>query len=167
MAASSLAAIGDPRAIMPLIQTIPGESPEVRAAIAAALNRLPPHDFAAALDECVNSHDESLRAAAAFIMGRVNLDRGLSTLIRDPSWVVRKAAALALGNIGGQAHLQVLCDGLADDEWSVRVACIEGLKRLGRIEAIEPLQSYAEDVHPVVRNAVRAALAALTDSNNV
>ena len=58
-------------------------------------------------------------------------------------------------------------DGLADDEWSVRVACIEGLKRLGRIEAIEPLQSYAEDVHPVVRNAVRAALAALTDSKTV
>lgn len=73
----------------------------------------------------------------------------------------RKAAAEALGDIGGLDAVQGLLSIVEDPGWPVRQAAARALGRLCE-EAVEPaLRSLSNDENAVVRRTARQALAAL------
>ncbi len=162
-AALALGRLADPMAIDKLIQAAqPDEAAEVRVAVGDALTRMDSTRVHGALRGALGAPAPGLRAAAAYLMGRVHDRDGLVSALSDVDPSVRKAAALSLGSVGPRARAP-LEGALADPEWAVRVAAAEGLRRLGDAAAVPALARHAADTHPVVRNAIEVALRALED----
>ena len=65
---------------------------------------------------------------------------------------------LALGHLGALHHRATLEGALQDEDWTVRVAAAEALRRLGDPAALPALRARQADPHRVVRNAVSTAL---------
>lgn len=161
IAAHALGLLGDPQAIRPLIDRVVGETPEVRAAVADALARMERGVVCQMLLDARQDADPERRAAACYISGRIGFVDGLENIVGDPDPRVRKAACLAIGNCRDLRYREILQSMLDDPDWTVRVAGAEGLRRLGDPAACPALRAHAEDVHKVVRNAIRVALGAL------
>ena len=160
-AAAALGQIGHPSAIKPLITAAAHEGAGVRVEIGVALSRLDRATVHAALRATLSHADPELRQAAAYLMGQTHDADGLGAAMSDPAEPVRKAAALAIGNSNAAHLIPYLEAGLQDPGWTVRVACAEGLRRLGDPAAAAILRTVCDDPHPIVRNAVQVALRAL------
>ncbi|MDH4185971.1 MAG: HEAT repeat domain-containing protein [Nitrospira sp.] len=52
-------------------------------------------------------------------------------LLKDPDWVVRREAAITLGEMGDERCVEPLCSALRDGDWQVREVAIEGLGQIG------------------------------------
>ena len=52
-------------------------------------------------------------------------------LLKDPDWVVRREAAITLGEMGDERCVEPLCRALRDGDWQVREVAIEGLGQIG------------------------------------
>jgi hypothetical protein len=63
---------------------------------------------------------EAVQAAAK--LGRAEAMLILDKAMRDGDWEVRQAAAIALGQVGGEKAIDLLADGL--DDWSLNVASL-------------------------------------------
>jgi HEAT repeat protein len=48
-------------------------------------------------------------------------------LLKDPDWVVRREAAITLGEMGDERCVEPLCTALRDGDWQVREVAIDGL----------------------------------------
>jgi HEAT repeat protein len=121
--------LGDPRAAVPLIESLGDVSPEVRAKAAGGLGKI-----------------GDARA----------LERLLEILLSDPVPFVRTRAAQALGAIGHPKVIDHLIHVLKDPEWWVRIRAIEALEQIGR-SAVGALLVALEDDDEEVRR--RAAMA--------
>jgi hypothetical protein len=87
------------------------------------------------------------------------VDRLGGVLNSDPEVAVRKRAAIALEDIGGDPALQQLEAGLGDGSPDVRIAIVESLGRIGGDRAIMALgQTIMGDSDPLVRQAAVLAL---------
>jgi HEAT repeat protein len=84
----------------------------------------------------------------------------ISVLRSEPNAVGRVRAALALGQIGGEAAVEALIEALQDRRAIVRVAAATALQELNDKRAIDPLRKLAKtDKSPGVRRAAVGALA--------
>ncbi len=128
-AAEILGWIGDPRAAVPLMESLGDVSPEVRAKAAGGLGKI--------------------RDARA-------VDRLLEMLLSDPIPFVRTRVAQALGAIGHPKVIDHLIHVLKDPEWWVRIRAIEALEQIG-MDSSGALLVALEDDDEEVRH--RAAMA--------
>ncbi|MCE3223727.1 MAG: protein of unknown function, contains HEAT-like repeat [Nitrospira sp.] len=52
-------------------------------------------------------------------------------LLKDPDWVVRREAAITLGEMGDERCVEPLAGALRDGDWQVREVAIDGLGQIG------------------------------------
>jgi HEAT repeat protein len=52
-------------------------------------------------------------------------------LLKDPDWVVRREAAITLGEMGDERCAEPLCHALYDGDWQVREVAIDALGQIG------------------------------------
>ncbi|HEU5361074.1 MAG TPA: HEAT repeat domain-containing protein, partial [Candidatus Deferrimicrobiaceae bacterium] len=128
-AAEILGCLGDPRAAIPLIESLGDVSPEVRAKAAGGLGKI-----------------GEARA----------LERLLEMLLSDPAPFVRTRAAQALGAIGHPKVIDQLIHVLKDPEWWVRIRAIEALEQIGRSSQGALLVALEDDDDEVRRRAAMA-----------
>ena len=81
-------------------------------------------------------------------------------LLKDPDWVVRREAAITLGEMGDERCVKPLCHALRDGDWQVREVAIEGLGQIGS-PAVELLIKLLRDWD--VRKYAIAALGKIRD----
>src|SRR5262249_53006678 len=81
-------------------------------------------------------------------------------LLKDPDWVVRREAAITLGEMGDERCVEPLCHALRDGDWQVREVAIEGLGQIGS-PAVESLIKLLRDWD--VRKYAIAALGKIRD----
>ena len=81
-------------------------------------------------------------------------------LLKDPDWVVRREAAITLGEMGDERCVEPLCNALRDGDWQVREVAIEGLGQIGS-PAVELLIKLLRDWD--VRKYAIAALGKIRD----
>jgi HEAT repeat protein len=81
-------------------------------------------------------------------------------LLKDPDWVVRREAAITLGEMGDERCVGPLCHALRDGDWQVREVAIEGLGQIGS-PAVELLIKLLRDWD--VRKYALAALGKIRD----
>jgi HEAT repeat protein len=167
------------------------------AGLRAASSAADPGAKAGALS-AASDEDFMVRAAAADALPRIAAGRGLDTLrtlLGDPSWEVRRAAARALALIGDSADVAratetgdaevltavIVALGDADrtDAWprllaasrharpGVRAAAAEALARLGLPAATPHLTRLVSDANPMVRVAALKALGGCGDRRSV
>jgi HEAT repeat protein len=65
-------------------------------------------------------------------------------LLKDPDWVVRREAAITLGEMGDERCVEPLCNALRDGDWQVREVAIEALGQVGS-PAVEMLIKLLRD----------------------
>ena len=81
-------------------------------------------------------------------------------LLKDPDWVVRREAAITLGEMGDERCVDPLCRALRDGDWQVREVAIEGLGQIGS-PAVDLLIKLLRDWD--VRKYAIAALGKIRD----
>ena len=81
-------------------------------------------------------------------------------LMNDPDWVVRREAAITLGEMGDERCVEPLARALRDGDWQVREVAIEGLGQVGS-PAVETLLKLIRDWE--VRKYAIAALGKIRD----
>ena len=81
-------------------------------------------------------------------------------LLKDSDWVVRREAAITLGEMGDERCVAPLCSALRDGDWQVREVAIEGLGQIGS-PSVELLIKLLRDWD--VRKYVIAALGKIRD----
>lgn len=65
-------------------------------------------------------------------------------LLKDSDWVVRREAAITLGEMGDERCVEPLCKALYDGDWQVREVAIEALGQIGS-PAVEMLIKLLRD----------------------
>ncbi|MBA5865070.1 MAG: hypothetical protein GDA67_00055 [Nitrospira sp. CR1.3] len=65
-------------------------------------------------------------------------------LLKDPDWVVRREAAITLGEMGDERCVEPLCHALRDGDWQVREVAIDALGQIGS-PAVEMLLKLLRD----------------------
>jgi len=65
-------------------------------------------------------------------------------LLKDPDWVVRREAAITLGEMGDERCVEPLCNALRDGDWQVREVAIDALGQIGS-PAVEMLIKLLRD----------------------
>ena len=128
-AAEVLGWLGDPRAAVPLMESLGDVSPEVRAKAAGGLGRI-----------------RDVRS----------VERLLEMLLSDPIPFVRTRVAQALGAIGHPKVIDHLIHVLKDPEWWVRIRAIEALEQFGRSSSEALLVALEDDDEEVRRRAAMA-----------
>jgi HEAT repeat protein len=81
-------------------------------------------------------------------------------LLKDPDWVVRREAAITLGEMGDERCVEPLCKALYDGDWQVREVAVEALGQIGS-PAVEMLIKMVRDWD--VRKYVIMALGKIRD----
>jgi len=81
-------------------------------------------------------------------------------LLKDPDWVVRREAAITLGEMGDERCVEPLAAALRDGDWQVREVVIEGIGQIGS-PAVEVLLKLLRDWD--VRKSAIIALGKIRD----
>jgi HEAT repeat protein len=81
-------------------------------------------------------------------------------LLKDPDWVVRREAAITLGEMGDERCVEPLCKALYDGDWQVREVAVDALGQIGS-PAVEMLIKMVRDWD--VRKYVLMALGKIRD----
>ncbi|HEU4686645.1 MAG TPA: HEAT repeat domain-containing protein [Nitrospira sp.] len=81
-------------------------------------------------------------------------------LLKDPDWVVRREAAITLGEMGDERCVEPLCRALYDGDWQVREVAIDALGQVGS-PAVDMLIKLLRDWD--VRKYAIAALGKIRD----
>ncbi len=112
--------------------------------------------------------DREARRRAVEELGRSGDERQVTPLVEalrgDRDFLVRSAAAEALGNLKSELGLPALAAALDDVSPDVRAAAALALARLGRPEALPPLRRRLQDAESLVRSAAAQALGKLGDA---
>ena len=114
--------------------------------------------------------DETVRAEAATIVGRMRAVEAADTLeewLTEGDVRTRVAAARALGELGRREATPALIRALGDATASVRVAAIEALSALGGDDVLAPILGRLDDTESSVRVAAAEGLSALGDPRAV
>lgn len=81
-------------------------------------------------------------------------------LLKDPDWVVRREAAITLGEMGDERCVEPLASALRDGDWQVREVAIEGIGQIGS-PAVDVLLKLLRDWD--VRKSAIMALGKIRD----
>lgn len=161
-AASSLAAVGDSRALEPLLETLSDENDDVRAYVASALGHLQdPRAVEPLIRMLEQDSNDRNRGMAVSALGQIGDARAVEPLLRaleDKDASIRRSAAMWLKDVPHPASVQPLIQALQDDDTGVRVHAALSLGRIGDPIAVEPLNQALDDPNKNVRGAADRAL---------
>ncbi|HTI39277.1 MAG TPA: HEAT repeat domain-containing protein [Vicinamibacterales bacterium] len=158
-----------------LLTAIDDETPRVRSEATYALGVIarPPLDAAAAqqLVKALDHYDPAIRAAAALVIGRLNVTAAGDELIKavnDSQAEVRYAAMRALGYIHEARAIPTLQQQLAfykkgEGAWSA----LDGLARMGSSSTAPVLKPYLTDKDPYLRRSAAEGLGRAGDTSQV
>lgn len=133
---------------------------EVRCELARHIGKLNDTD----VRQLLTDPDEGVRCQAAQCAGKEQMPLLATLLSSDGRSEVRRAAAHALGAIGGQAAAEALIAGIEDADNIVRAGVLRALERaLGRKGATMRL---ASELHSARADRRRCALYALARTND-
>ena len=163
--ASSLAKIGDKRAIGPIIAMLDDPYVDVQSAAVQAVSALAAADrdtVVANIRKGLVSVNAAFRRNCSRIqaaMGKdADIDIALSAL-RDEDAVVRRNAVDSLGAIGGEDAIRQIILLLSDEDKEVRIAAAGQLGLMKCEEGLQPLLSLLEDEDIWVRVAAIKGIA--------
>ena len=132
--ARALGEIGDPRAILPLIEVLKDESPKVRLWAAYSLVKLGQAEYFDQVVLALENERFGVRDVATEALGEIGDPRAvgpLSEALSDENAWVRRHAAEALGKIGDNRAVEPLTYlALNDEDSRVRYAAASALKKL-------------------------------------
>lgn len=164
LAAEALGQLRDARAVEPLVGALADRSWDVRAAAARALGAIADARAVSPLMVAMRESDLGVRDAAADALVRIGPPAfdALVDALDDPSWDVRRTAALALGRLGDQRATGRLLLALRDnsDPWLRQDAAL-ALGQIGDLSAMPLLRDALFDDAPRVREAAAEALHAV------
>lgn len=150
--------------VAPLSKAILGdESPAVRVAAVAGLERLNSSGANGELTVALGDGDEGVRLAALRAATRINtfLDvDAVVALVSDSSSLVRRRAAESLGVMKSEdavAALIALSSPDQESDAAVRGAAVWALGQIGSADARDAIRAAREDSDPFVRNAADIA----------
>lgn len=164
-----------PSVIRALLQAIDDENPKVRVEAIYALGviaRPPfPGEFDEPLVKALDHYDPAIRAAAARVIGRLQVKRAGDALIRainDSNAAVRYAAMRALGQIREERAIHALTEqhnfyGRGEGAWSA----LEALARIGHSSSIPLFESRLADRDEFLRRAAAEGLGRAGAANAV
>jgi HEAT repeat protein len=173
--AEALGAIGDERAVEPLIETLRGKTGArgwwVHKALGAFGEPAVEPLIKALGDEC-----DSIRSSAAEVLRAIGDTRAVEPLITalgDEHWRVQMCAAKALGVFGDVQAVESLIETLRDKEVfgeninTVRKYAVEALGKIGDGRAVEPLIETLRYEGSDVRRSAAEALGEIGDGRAV
>ncbi|MBI5200834.1 MAG: HEAT repeat domain-containing protein [Elusimicrobia bacterium] len=138
------------------------EDPRVRVAAAMTLGRIGDRAGGRFLKEALDDPEVDVRFAVALALGSgyEGVVTPLSeTLAKDPSWWVRYAAAVSLGNLGKPFAVGALASAaVADSSWQVRLQAARSLGTIHSPRSAQALSAVLRDADPGVRAAAAMAL---------
>lgn len=155
--AEALGAIGDQRALPPLMQVaLRDPAPIVRGQAAVAAAKIAGPEATALLVAALGDPDFAtrLRALEAFESMRLSDTSALEHALGDSNAEVRKRAALALERLG---YLDKLVERLASEDRKVRTTAYTALIQLGRAGLIEGIAGRIRHESMLVRAAIAKA----------
>jgi HEAT repeat protein len=160
----ALGMFADNRAVEPITRILQSDPfGEERGEAARALGKIGASSSAASLTTALGDADERVRALAAEALGRLKGVKPLQPLIailqKDPSFMVRRSTAEALGEMGDSQAVPPLIEALRDKEARVRVSAAKALAKLKDLRAAAPLASaLAAETDADVRKAMSEAI---------
>ena len=163
-AAEALGALGDPRAIDPLLVLLRDEEWLVRHTAVTALVALGESGIVEALIALARDDQPPIRVDAAHALGGLEDRKAIDpllALLRDEDWEVRYAAARALGVLGKSGILEALLALSRHDDPAMRREATDALGEFGDARAVDPLLVLLRDEDWEVRYAAADALGAL------
>ena len=161
-AAYAIGSLNIPEGAQVIVDNAAEQSSEVRVAMTWSLKRLPRESAIKALYTGLSSSYPKQRSASAHLLGELGDIGQLTQTIYDPDPDVRKNAVLAIGNAKVSDTYALILPKLDDDDWRVRAATAEALKRLRASQTIAMLEHRKScEEHSVVRNAINRALKSL------
>ncbi|MEP7051791.1 MAG: HEAT repeat domain-containing protein [Pseudomonadota bacterium] len=117
------------------------------------------------------SKSELSRAYAASALGEFLEGAGIppvaTALIKDPSPVVRLAAANALIRLNHQGPNNELASALSDDNEEVRLAALNGVTHINVFSDVDQVVALISDPSPLVRRLVAQTLGTLRSADSV
>jgi hypothetical protein len=121
------------------------------------------------LIQALEYKDENVRRAAADALGEIGGAEAIPVLIQAMGDVaeVRKAAITALGKCGDTQAVEPLTQMLDDKHLDVRVAAVNALRVIGDAQAVEPLIQMLDDEPLEARVAAVNALRVIGDAQAV
>jgi HEAT repeat protein len=162
-----------PEVVDGLLKAVDDENVRVRSEAIYALGvvaRPPlPDDAAGRLIKALDHYDPSIRAAAARVIGRLEVTRAgdaLIAAINDSNAAVRFAAMRALGDIRDTHAVKALNEqltyyGNGEGAWSA----LDGLARIAHASSAPLFKSRLADKDPYMRRAAAEGLARLGDQS--
>ncbi len=161
--AEALGKLGDARAVKPLIRFLKDDAWIVRQAAKEALSNLDAQALAP-----ISQDNRRVRKTDA-ALDKLGDTRSVEALIRDlaedEDWLIRRAAAEALGKLGDVA-VEPLVHALEDKSLWVHWVAVEALSRLGDA-TIEPLIHALKNGNERTRWGAAKALGKLDDARAV
>ena len=168
LAARGLGAIGDPRAVAPLVALLDRDRRDDRVVASAirALGAIDDDRAVAALDTFVRARDldPRLRLEAIDALGGLASGRSVDVfteLLSHPWPPLRAASLRALAAADPEAYVLTLSGYGSDSDWRVRVAIADGLRQVDPDAAHYRLALMLTDEDPRVVPSVLEALVAV------
>jgi HEAT repeat protein len=148
---AALAKTEDPRALVPVLTLLGSDDPTLRVRAIRALEGLvrPGGRGSDVLILALSDKNEEVRARAASYLGRMGSHAAVNPLIallgKESSVEVKKAAALALGEIGDERATPVLLKTFRSGGRALHSACANALSELRDEKAIAELIDISND----------------------
>jgi len=136
-------------------------TPDMRALLVDALGVSGDYGVLESLIQAASHPHEEVRTAAVRGLGRLQHPAGegaIAGAMRDPTWIVRSAAAEAAGAAGFSRLVAGLDQLLADPEWWVRFRAGEALVAIGA-DGLSVLRRAAEGERALASRAAALAMA--------
>ncbi|MFC2171647.1 HEAT repeat domain-containing protein, partial [Acidobacteriota bacterium] len=147
-AARALGSCKDDRALPALLSAAKDDAASVRLQVIRSLGKMQTVPVGA-LVLALKDEDPSIRAHAAFLLGKTGLDRSVEYVIaalKDEDATVRAQAARGLGMIPGPSSVDPLMTALKDSDKKVREQASLSLQRLGDARGLKGLAPYRPDI---------------------
>ncbi|UCD54652.1 MAG: HEAT repeat domain-containing protein, partial [Candidatus Omnitrophota bacterium] len=158
---NTLGAIGDVRAVEPLIEFLKDENVARRHEAASALGKIGDVRAVKPLIEALKDKYSDVRRYSAEALGKIGDVRAVEPLIealKDKDKYVRRYSAEALGKIGDVRAIEPLIEALQDEDEDVCTYSAEALVNIGGARAVEGLIIALEDISYHVRSTSVSAL---------
>ena len=178
--ADALGAIGNARAVEPLIEAL-GENTNVCFVAARALGEIGDVRAVEPLIKALGDEDsysrypalyDRVRRDAVDALGKIGDEQAVEPLIKAlGDHDIRQNAIVALGDIGDARAIEALVKLLSEEShrwaWRTRRYAVEALGKIGDSRTVEPLIKALGDKHGKIRTAATEALGEIGDSRAV